>query len=60
MPTSEQREYYARRASEVRKLAAAASDPDIRQTLEKMAKSYDTLVDEAFQISIMERKLSAT
>ncbi|MDB5678474.1 hypothetical protein [Sphingomonas bacterium] len=58
MPTREQREYYARRAVEVRKLATKAIDPDIRDTLESMAKSYDTLVEEADRIGVMQGRLN--
>jgi hypothetical protein len=57
MPTPEQREYYAHRAIEVRKLATAATDPDIRETLESMAKSYDKLVEEIDLIGVMRGRL---
>ena len=57
MPTPEQREYYARRAIEVRKLATATTDPDIRETLEFMGKSYDTLVEEIDLIGVMRGRL---
>jgi hypothetical protein len=57
MPTADQRDYYARRAVEVRALAKAATDPDIRETLETMAKSYDTLVNEADRIEHMRDRL---
>jgi hypothetical protein len=57
MPTHEQREYFARRAVEVREMAAKATDPDIRTTLESMATSYDHLVEEADRIAHMQRRL---
>ena len=59
MPTHEQREYYARRAAEVRAMAESAEDPDIRATLEGMADSYDHLVEEADRIAQMRSKLTA-
>jgi hypothetical protein len=60
MPTAEQREYYARRAVEVRALAKAATDPNIRATLEGMATSYDHLVEEADLIAHMRTQLPPT
>lgn len=57
MPTAEQRAHYAHRAVELRAMAAAASDADIRQTLEDMALSYDKLVDEADRIASLRRRL---
>ncbi|HWU72115.1 MAG TPA: hypothetical protein VN137_01425 [Sphingomonas sp.] len=60
MPTPEQREYFARRAIEVRQMAEAASDPDIRATLEGMAASYDKLVEETDRIDGMRRRLNKT
>ena len=57
MPTPEQREYYARRAVEVREMAKNATDSDIRDTLEAMAKSYDKLVDEVDQIALLRREI---
>jgi hypothetical protein len=57
MPGAEQRDYYYRRAIEVRKLAQAATDNDIRETLETMAASYDKLVEEADRIEHMRRRL---
>jgi hypothetical protein len=57
MPTADQRDYYARRAAEVRALAKAATEPDIRKTLETMAESYDTLVTEADRIEHMRDQL---
>ncbi|MES2095289.1 MAG: hypothetical protein V4459_00875 [Pseudomonadota bacterium] len=57
MPTLNQREYYARRALEVRKLAQAATDADIREALETMASSYDKLVVEADRIQHMRARL---
>jgi hypothetical protein len=53
MPTADQREYYARRAAEVRALAKVATEPDMRMTLETMAESHDTLVTEAGRIALM-------
>lgn len=57
MPTSEQRDYFARRALEVRQLAKKATDEDIRVTLEQMASSYDHLVEEADRIAVMKGRL---
>jgi hypothetical protein len=57
MPTLEQRNYYVRRATEVREMAQKATDPSIRQTLEEMAGSYDKLVEEADRIAIMRRSV---
>ena len=57
MPTREQRDYYFRRAAEVRKFASEALDPDIRATLENMAASYDKLVQESDQIEHMRTRL---
>jgi hypothetical protein len=58
MPEKEQREYFARRAIEVRALANAATDPDIRKTLDAMAESYDKLVEEADRIEHMRVRLT--
>jgi len=60
MPTMEQREYFARRAMEVHRMAEVASDPDIRATLEAMAVSYDNLVENADRIDGMQRRLNRT
>lgn len=57
MPTPEQRDYYARRAADVREMAANATDADIRATLESMATSYDHLVEEADRIALMRRQV---
>ena len=57
MPTAEQRAHYAKRAAELRKMAKSATDRDIRKTLDAMAASYDTLVEEADRIANMKRKL---
>ena len=57
MPTIEQRDYYFRRSAEVRTLAGRARDPEIRTTLEGMAVSYDTLVEEADRIAYMRKRL---
>lgn len=57
MPSPEQRAHYAHRAVELRAMAAAASDTDIRKTLEDMAVSYDKLVEEADRIASMQRRL---
>lgn len=51
MPTIEQRDYFANRAAEIRKLAADALDSDIRSTLESMAASYEKLVEESDRIT---------
>lgn len=51
MPTLNDRDYYARRAMEVRGLAEAAADPQIKQTLAEMAESYNKLVEEADRIA---------
>lgn len=47
MPATEQRHHYTNRARELRKLADAASYPDIGEILEAIAKSYDKLAREA-------------
>lgn len=59
MPGRAERDYYARRALEVRNLASAATatDPDIRRTLDAMATSYDTLVAESDRIEHMRQRL---
>ena len=46
MPTQEDRDQYARRAAQARKLAQEATDAELRETLETMALSYDNLVRE--------------
>jgi hypothetical protein len=51
VPTLNERDYYARRAIEVRGFAAVARDPEIKHTLEQMAESYATLVEEADRIA---------
>jgi len=50
MPTPEQRDYYARRARDIRDYAAKATNPEIKETLETMARSYDALVEAADRI----------
>jgi hypothetical protein len=50
MPTLEERDRYAQRALELRAMAHAARDPDIKQTLEAMISSYDTLVEQCDRI----------
>lgn len=50
MPTLNDRDYYARRAIDVRTMADNATDPDIKRTLSEMASSYQTLVEEADRI----------
>ena len=47
MSGAEQRDYFARRAANVRELAATANDPEIRAVLQGMAASYGQLVEEA-------------
>lgn len=39
------REYWLRRAAEVRKTIEETTDPKLRQTLEKLAAEYDTLAE---------------
>jgi hypothetical protein len=57
MPTAEHREHYARRANEARKMAEAATDPNIRASLEGMASSYDRLVEEVDRITQIRSQL---
>lgn len=59
MPSLEQRDYYARRAMEIRSFADKAQDPEIKTTLETMAGSYDKLVEEADRIKTLRLKLPA-
>ena len=47
MSGAEQRDYFARRAANVRELAETAIDPEIRAVLQGMAQSYGELVEEA-------------
>jgi predicted transcriptional regulator len=58
MPTQEDRDQYARRAAQARKLAQEAADKELRETLEKMAKAYETLVAEADRIARMQHRLT--
>lgn len=53
MPTLEECDRYARRAMELRAMARSARDPDIKQTLETMVSSYDTLVEQCNRITAM-------
>jgi hypothetical protein len=57
MPGAKERELYAQRAADVRRLAEITKDPEIRVTLEKMASSYDQLVQEADRIAHMRQTL---
>jgi hypothetical protein len=59
MPTLNQRDYYARRAMEVRGYAEAAKDPEMKKTLETMAASYDRLVEEADKIAYLRASLES-
>lgn len=58
MPTTEQRDYYARRAAEARDLAAREEDADTRAALVELAASYDTLVDEADRIATIRERIA--
>ncbi len=60
MPTPEQREYFARRAATAREQAKAARDPEFRTILERMAESYDKLVEETDRIAYMRTQLPKT
>lgn len=57
MPTQEDRDQYARRAAQARKLAQEAADTELRETLEQMAQAYETLVAEADRIAHMQHRL---
>jgi len=59
MPTTEQREYYASRAAEARKLAQSEQDPKTAAALEELAGSYDKLVEEAERIMLIRERLAA-
>lgn len=58
MPSPEQRDYFERRAAEVRALAGRTTDPDVRATLDAMAVSYGKLVEEADRIEQMRTRLA--
>lgn len=53
MPTIEERDRYARRATELRAMAHGVRDPDIKRTLQDMIASYDNLVEECDRIAGM-------
>ena len=47
MSSADQRDAFAERAKEIRRMADAATDPEIRATLEATARSYEQLVADA-------------
>ncbi len=57
MPTTEQRDYYARRAAEARSLAATERDPKTLAALNELAESYEKLVIEADRIALIRQRL---
>lgn len=58
MPTTEQRDYYASRAAEARKLAETEHDPQTLAALRELADSYDRLVNEADRIALVRRRIA--
>ena len=57
MPTRNERDYYARRAAEIRQFADNTQDPETQKTLRAMAESYDRLVEEADRIVTLRDRL---
>lgn len=57
MPTQVQRVHFVRRAAEVRRQAAAAGDPDIREVLEAMAQSCGQLIEKVDRLGPMRSSL---
>lgn len=57
MRGADERDYYARRAASARNRAGVAVDPEIRAIYEKMAQSYEKLVEEADRIAHLQARL---
>jgi hypothetical protein len=57
MPTTEQRDYYASRAAEARRLAASEDDPATFAALRELADSYEKLVEEVDRIALIKKRL---